>query len=64
MQYEQLCTLAPPSSSNLFILVVVNYVSKWVEVTAYPTNDSKVVMHFLHKHVFTHFGAPRVIVSD
>ncbi len=54
----------PSSYGNKYILVVVDYVSKWVEVEAYPTNDAKVVMGFLHKHVFTRFGTPRAIISD
>ncbi|XP_062103135.1 uncharacterized protein LOC133814153 [Humulus lupulus] len=29
-----------------------------------PTNDAKVVMKFLHKHVFTRFGTPRALISD
>ncbi|XP_062085945.1 uncharacterized protein LOC133792055 [Humulus lupulus] len=43
----------PPSYGNLYILVVVDYVSKWVEAIASPTNDSKAVMKFLQKNVFT-----------
>ncbi len=54
----------PSSYGNKYILVVVDYVSKWVEAEAYPTNDAKVVMRFLHKHVFTRFGTPRAIISD
>ncbi|XP_062080896.1 uncharacterized protein LOC133785693 [Humulus lupulus] len=54
----------PPSYGNLYILVALDYVFKWVEVVAYPTNDSKVVMKFLHKQVFTRFGTPRAIISD
>ena len=38
--------------------------SKWVNVEAYPTNDAKVVMKFLQKHVFTRFGTLRAIISD
>ncbi|CAN0918977.1 Gag-Pol polyprotein [Linum grandiflorum] len=48
----------PPSYSNKYILVAVDYVSKWVEVVALPTNDSKVVVNFLRKNVFTRFGSP------
>ncbi|XP_062089565.1 uncharacterized protein LOC133796098 [Humulus lupulus] len=40
------------------------FLHEWFEVTAYPTNDSKVVMRFLHKHIFTRFGTPRAIISD
>ncbi len=54
----------PSSYGNKYILVAVDYVSKWVEAEAYPTNDAKVVMRFLHKHVFTRFGTPRAIISD
>ncbi|XP_054816843.1 uncharacterized protein LOC129316439, partial [Prosopis cineraria] len=54
----------PMSFNNQYILVAVDYVSKWVEAAAFPTNDAKVVLKFLKKHIFTHFGAPRAIVSD
>ena len=37
----------PPSFGHKYILIVVDYVSKWVEAEAYPTNDAKVVMKFL-----------------
>ncbi|XP_050211761.1 uncharacterized protein LOC126661921 [Mercurialis annua] len=40
----------PMSHGNLFILVCVDYVSKWVEAEALPTNDAKVVIRFL-KHL-------------
>ena len=52
------------SFSKEYILVVVDYVSKWVEATALPTNDAKVVAKFLKKNIFTRFGVPRAIISD
>ena len=54
----------PSSFSNQYILVAVDYVSKWVEAAPFPTNDAKVVVKFLKKHMFTHFGIPRAIISD
>lgn len=54
----------PPSFSNHYILVAVDYVSKWVEAAAFPTNDAKVVLNFLRKQIFTRFGTPRAIISD
>ena len=54
----------PPSFGNLYILVAVDYVSKWVEASAFPTNDSKVVIKFLYKNIFTRFGTLRAIISD
>lgn len=41
----------PPSFGNLYILVVVDYVSKWIEAAALPTNDVKVVTRFLQKNI-------------
>ncbi|XP_070032119.1 uncharacterized protein [Nicotiana tomentosiformis] len=47
-----------------YILVAIDYVSKWVEAIALPTNDAKVVVNFIKKHIFTRFGTPRVLISD
>ncbi|XP_054806252.1 uncharacterized protein LOC129308907 [Prosopis cineraria] len=54
----------PMSFNNQYILVAVDYVSKWIEAVVFPTNDAKVVLKFLKNHIFTRFGAPRAIVSD
>ncbi|XP_049344024.1 uncharacterized protein LOC125808353 [Solanum verrucosum] len=54
----------PPSSGNQYILVAVDYVSKWVKVVALPSNDARVVIKFIKKHIFTRFGTPRAIISD
>jgi len=35
-----------------------------VEAVALPTNDAKVVVKFVRKHIFTKFGTPREIISD
>nr|GEU80072.1 hypothetical protein [Tanacetum cinerariifolium] len=46
-----------------YILVAVDYLSKWVEAKALPTNDAQVVCKFF-KNLFARFGAPRAIISD
>ena len=51
------------SEGNKYILVCVDYVSKWVEAQAYSVNDARVVYKFLRK-LFSQFGMPRVIISD
>nr|GEV52130.1 reverse transcriptase domain-containing protein [Tanacetum cinerariifolium]GEV53861.1 reverse transcriptase domain-containing protein [Tanacetum cinerariifolium] len=51
------------SKGNKYILVAVDYLSKWVEAKALPTNDARVVVKFL-KSLFTRFGTLRAIVSD
>ena len=54
----------PNSFGNLYILVAVDYVSKWVEAITCRTNDHKVVVKFLRENVFARFGTPRAIISD
>ncbi|GKE16878.1 reverse transcriptase domain-containing protein [Tanacetum coccineum] len=45
------------------ILVAVDYVSKWAEAQALPTNDDRVVITFLKK-LFCRFGMPKALISD
>ena len=54
----------PFSFGNRYILVVVDYVSKWVEAVACKSNDYKVVLKFLKENIFSRFGIPRAIISD
>ncbi|XP_062099809.1 uncharacterized protein LOC133805655 [Humulus lupulus] len=55
----------PPSFGNLYILLAVDYVSKWVEVVATTTNDARVVVKFMQKNIFfSRFGTPRARLSD
>ncbi|CAN6677893.1 unnamed protein product [Malus baccata var. baccata] len=42
----------PSSFNNQYVLVAVDYVSKWVEAIATPTNDHKVVLRFLQGTIF------------
>nr|GEW37516.1 reverse transcriptase domain-containing protein [Tanacetum cinerariifolium] len=53
----------PSSRGNRYILVAVDYLSKWVEAKALPTNDARVVVKFL-KSLFARFGTPRAIISN
>ncbi|KAL0355335.1 UNVERIFIED_CONTAM: Retrovirus-related Pol polyprotein from transposon opus [Sesamum radiatum] len=54
----------PKSYNNAYILVAVDYVSKWVEAIGTPTNDGRVVLKFIKKFIFTRYGTPRAIISD
>ncbi|GKB21316.1 reverse transcriptase domain-containing protein [Tanacetum coccineum] len=53
----------PKSHKFEYILVAVDYVSKWAEAQALPTNDARVVITFLKK-LFCHFGMPKALISD
>ncbi|CAN6583786.1 unnamed protein product [Malus baccata var. baccata] len=54
----------PSSFGFIYILLAIDYVSKWVEAKAIRTNDSKVVADFVKTHIFSRFGMPRVLISD
>ncbi|GKB75859.1 reverse transcriptase domain-containing protein [Tanacetum coccineum] len=53
----------PKSYKFEYILVAVDYVSKWAEAQALPTNDARVVVTFLKK-LFCRFGMPKALISD
>ena len=58
--------MGPLSNSfeNKYILVAVDYVSKWVEAMPCRSNDSKIIIKFLKENILSHFGILRAIISD
>ena len=54
----------PESFGNSYILVAVDYVSKWIEARATKSCDAQIVLKFLQENIFTRFGTPRAIISD
>nr|GEY00569.1 reverse transcriptase domain-containing protein [Tanacetum cinerariifolium] len=53
----------PKSHKFVYIIVVVDYISKWAEAQALPTNDARLVVTFLKK-LFCRFGIPKALISD
>ncbi|GJU19205.1 reverse transcriptase domain-containing protein [Tanacetum coccineum] len=53
----------PKSYKFEYILVAIDYVSKWAEAEALPTNDARVVINFL-KNLFSRFGILKALISD
>ena len=43
---------------NIYILLAVDYVSKWVEAVACPKNDANTVVGFLQRNIISRFGIP------
>ena len=54
----------PSSFRYVYILVGVDYVSKWVEAVPCRAADRRVVLKFLKKNIFSKFGVPKVIISN
>ncbi|RDX83307.1 Gag-Pol polyprotein, partial [Mucuna pruriens] len=54
----------PVSNGYSYILLAVDYVSRWVEAIATKTNDLKVVVDFLKSNIFYRFGVPKALISD
>jgi hypothetical protein len=51
-------------SSNWYILVAINYVTKWVEAQALHTNIVTITIMFLYKHIIMRFGCPLTILTN
>ena len=54
----------PVSFGYSYILVGVDYVSKWVEAIPCKVADHRVVLKFMKENIFSIFGVPKVIISD
>ncbi|CAM8999104.1 unnamed protein product [Rhodiola kirilowii] len=54
----------PASFGHLYILVVVDYVSKWVEAKATRCDDAKTVVDFHRTNIFCTYEVPKAIISD
>ena len=53
-----------PSCGYKYILLDVDFVSKWVKAIPTTTCDSKVVSSFIRHNIFSRFGTPRAVISD
>ena len=54
----------PSSFGNMYILLAVDYVSKWVKAIACPINDAIIVVRFIQINILSRFGVPKTIISD
>ena len=58
-------TCNPPSAvGHHYIIVAVDYFTKWVEAMPTYNNDAKTTMLFLFNHIIARFGVPKSIVTD
>ena len=54
----------PMSNQFNYILLGVDYVSKWIEAIPTKTNDNKVVIQFIRTNIIAKFGIPKAIIND
>jgi len=54
----------PPSFDFVYILLAVDYVSKWAEAQVSRTNDHKVVVKFVKEYIFCRYGTRKARISD
>ncbi|MGV8065587.1 hypothetical protein PJP13_29595, partial [Mycobacterium kansasii] len=54
----------PQSFENLYILLAVDYVTKWVKAFPCRNNDNRIVIRFLKENILSLFGTPLAIISD
>ena len=52
------------SGQRKFLLVAVDYFTKWVEAEPLATITDKKIWDFVWKTIICRFGIPRVIVTD
>lgn len=50
--------------TKLFLVVAVDYFTKWVEVEPLSKISQDVMIHFIWKTICCRFGLPRILVSD
>lgn len=54
----------PVSFGNVYILLAVDYVSKWVEPKTTRSYDAKKGIEFLSSNMFVTFGVPRALIIN
>jgi hypothetical protein len=54
----------PNSEGYEYILVAVDYVSKWVEALPYWAADTMHSKRMFHEVIFPRYGVPRIVISD
>nr|KYP68997.1 Transposon Ty3-I Gag-Pol polyprotein [Cajanus cajan] len=55
----------PPSAKNYkYIIVAIDYFTKWVEAIPVKEVDQKEVINFIEDHIIFRFGIPQTITTD
>lgn len=54
----------PKSFGYQYILLVVDYVSRWMEAIPTVATDFNTILKFLQKNILMRFGTPRALISN
>jgi transposase InsO family protein len=54
----------PNSEGCEYILVAIDYVSKWVEALPCRAADAMYLKRMFHEVIFLRYGVPRIVISD
>jgi hypothetical protein len=54
----------PNSEGYGYILVAVDYISKWVEALPYWAADAMHSKRMFHEVIFLRYRVPRIVISD
>ena len=52
------------SNGHCFILVSIDYFTKWVKIASYASVTMNVVIKFIKKEIICRYGLPRKIITD
>ena len=52
------------SNGHRFILVAIDYFTKWVKAASYSSVTRSVVVRFIKKEIICRYGLPRKIITD
>ena len=52
------------SNGHEYILIAIEYFTKWVEVASYAILKAKHVARFIENNIICRFGVPQEIISD
>ena len=61
---DSIGAISPMSRKKKYILVFIDYVTKWVEAKSLFRAIDKYVVEFIYEEIFTRFGVPREIITD
>jgi len=59
-----ICPFTPRKGQVKFLLVEIDYFSKWIELEPLATIMTQHVQHFMWKNIVYRYGVPHTIITD